>query len=129
MGGAIQVRDQTIPGFLTQLNTLASQFATAFNTAQAQGFDSNGNAGQDFFTVPANPADAASGITCAITDPSLIAISSDGSAGSNGNVANLSAALTNAFLPGRHPPTLTQAWFSRWATRPPTPARSPLPSA
>ena len=37
LGGAIQVRDQVIPGFLTQLNTLASQFATAFNAAQAQG--------------------------------------------------------------------------------------------
>jgi len=101
LGGAIQVRDQTVPGILTQLNTLASQFATAFNDAQKMGFDSTGKAGQDFFTVPANPADAASGITVAISNPSLIAISSDGSAGSNGNVANLSAALTNALPSGQ----------------------------
>ena len=103
LGGAIQVRDQTIPGFLTQLNTLASQFATAFNAAQAQGFDSNGKVGQDFFTVPANPADAASGIGVAVTNPALIAISSDGSAGSNGNIANLSATLTNALPSGQTP--------------------------
>jgi flagellar hook-associated protein 1 FlgK len=96
LGGAIQVRDQTVPGILTQLNTLASQFATAFNAAQAQGFDPSGNAGQNFFTVPANAANAASGISVAISNPSLIATSSDGSAGSNGNVANLSAVLTNA---------------------------------
>src|ERR1017187_2256027 len=57
LGGAIQVRDQVISGFMTQLNTLASQFATAFNAAQAKGFDSNGNTGQNFFTVPANPSD------------------------------------------------------------------------
>jgi flagellar hook-associated protein 1 FlgK len=103
LGGAIQVRDQTIPGILTQLNTLASQFATAFNTAQAKGFDSNGNAGQNFFSVPANPANAASGISVSISNPALVAISSDGSAGSNGNVANLSAAVNGALPSGSTP--------------------------
>ena len=94
LGGAIQVRDTTIPSFEAQLNTLATQFAAAVNTAQAKGFDSNGKAGQSFFTLPANPADAAAGIKVSLTDPAQIAASSDGSAGSNGNVANLSAALT-----------------------------------
>jgi flagellar hook-associated protein 1 FlgK len=103
LGGAIQIADQTIPGFLTQLNTLASQFATAFNAAQAQGFDSNGNAGGNFFTVPANPANAAAGIAVANITPSQIAISSDGSADSNGNVANLSAALTGVLPAGQTP--------------------------
>jgi flagellar hook-associated protein 1 FlgK len=103
LGGAIQVRDQTIPGFLTQLNTLASQFATAFNAAQAKGFDSTGSTGQSFFTVPADPSAAASGIGVAISNPAQIAISSDGSAGSNGNIANLSAALTNALPSGQTP--------------------------
>jgi flagellar hook-associated protein 1 FlgK len=102
LGGAIQIRDQVIPGYLTQLNTLATQFATAFNTAQTQGFDSNGNPGQNFFTVPAG-AGAAAGLSVAITNPALIAASSDGSAGSNGNVANLSAALTNALPSGQTP--------------------------
>ncbi|MGA9669764.1 MAG: flagellar hook-associated protein FlgK [Terracidiphilus sp.] len=100
LGGAIQIRDQVIPGFQSQLNTLASQFATAFNSAQAQGTDSNGNVGGNFFTVPANPNNAASGISVAITNPAQIAISSDGSAGSNGNVANLSAALTTTLPSG-----------------------------
>lgn len=101
LGGAIQIRDQVIPGYLNQLNTLASQFATAFNAAQAQGYDSNGNAGQAFFTVPSGTAGAAAGISVAITSGSQIAISSDGSAGSNGNVANLSAVLTNALPSGQ----------------------------
>jgi len=100
LGGAIAIRDQVIPGFLTQLNTLASQFGTAFNAAQAKGFDSNGNTGTNFFTIPSNLNDAAAGISVAITNPALIAISSDGSAGSNGNVANLSAALTSALPSG-----------------------------
>jgi flagellar hook-associated protein 1 FlgK len=103
LGGALTIRDQVIPGFLSQLNTLATQFSGAFNAAQAQGFSSNGSPGQPFFTVPANPADAASGITVALTDPSSIAISSDGSSGSNGNIANLTAALTGSLASGQTP--------------------------
>ena len=101
LGGAIQIRDQVIPGYVSQLNTLASQFATAFNAAQAKGYDSNGNVGGNFFSVSSGTAGAAASLSVAITDPSLIAISSDGSAGSNGNVANLSAALTNALPSGQ----------------------------
>ncbi len=100
LGGAITVRDQTIPGILSQLNTLATQFASAFNSAQAAGYDANGNAGQDFFTFTPG-AGAAAGINVAITDPSLIAASSDGSSGSNGNVASLSAALTSPLPSGQ----------------------------
>ncbi|MGD0734488.1 MAG: flagellar hook-associated protein FlgK [Terracidiphilus sp.] len=103
LGGAIDIRDQVIPGLQSQLNTLASQFATAFNSAQAQGFDSNGNPGADFFNVPSNTDDAAAGISVAITDSSQVAISSDGAAASNGNVANLSAALTNTLPSGQTP--------------------------
>jgi flagellar hook-associated protein 1 len=103
IGGAIQVRDQTIPGYLSQLNTLATQFAGSFNDAQALGTDSNGNAGQPFFSLPASGQDAAAGISVALTSPSQIAISSDGSAGSNGNVANLSAVLTSPLPSGQTP--------------------------
>jgi len=103
LGGAIQIRDQVIPSYLAQLNTLASQFASAFNAAQAEGSDSTGKKGQPFFSVPASSAGAAAGIAVAITDPSQVAISSDGSTGSNGNVANLSAALTNSLPSGQSP--------------------------
>jgi flagellar hook-associated protein 1 len=91
-----------VPGLMTQLNTLATQFAGAFNAAQAEGYDSNGTAGQNFFTIPSGSTGAAAGISVAITDPSLIAASSDGTSGSNGNVANLSAALTNALPSGQN---------------------------
>jgi flagellar hook-associated protein 1 FlgK len=101
LGGAIQIRDQVIPGFLSQLNTLASQFASTFNSAQAMGFDSNGNVGGNFFSVSTGTAGAAASLSVAITNPSLIAISSDGTAGSNGNVANLSAALTSPLPSGQ----------------------------
>jgi flagellar hook-associated protein 1 FlgK len=103
LGGTIQVRDQIIPGFLNSLNTLASQFAASFNTAQAAGYDSSGSAGQAFFSLPASPGAAAAGISVALTSGSQVAASSDGSSGSNGNVANLAATLTSALPSGQTP--------------------------
>jgi len=103
LGGTIQMRDKTIPGLLGQLDTLANQFGNAFNAAQAEGFDQNGAPGANFFTVPAAVAGSAGVIAMAITDPAKIAASSDGSAGSNGNLANLSAVQTNPLSAGNTP--------------------------
>jgi flagellar hook-associated protein 1 FlgK len=101
LGGAIQVRDQDIPGILTQLNTLASQFATSFNNAQAQGYDLNGNVGQALFSF--NASGAAASLSLATTDPDAIAASSDGTSGSNGNIANLMAVETSPLPSGVSP--------------------------
>jgi flagellar hook-associated protein 1 FlgK len=103
LGGSIQTRDQTIAGLLTSLDTLANQFGTAFNAAQAKGFDQSGNAGGNFFTVPTTIAGSAAAISVAITDPTEIASSSDGTAGSNGNLANLSAVQTAVLPAGQTP--------------------------
>jgi len=103
LGGTIQTRDTTIPGLLGQLDTLANQFGAAMNAAQAMGYDQNGNAGQNIFTIPATVAGSAASIKMAISDPTLIAASSDGTAGSNGNLANLSAVQTTALPAGQTP--------------------------
>jgi flagellar hook-associated protein 1 FlgK len=103
LGGTIQIRDQVIPQLFTQLNTLASQFATSFNTQHAAGFDSSGNAGQNFFTPLPTTTDAAANFGVAITDPSLIAASSDGSAGSNGNLEKLIAQQNQQLPSGANP--------------------------
>lgn len=101
LGAAIQVRDQDIPGILTQLNTLAGDFATSMNTAQAAGFDLNGNPGQPLFSFTAGGA--AASLSLATTDPDAIAASSDGTPGSNGNIANLMAVETQALPSGQTP--------------------------
>jgi flagellar hook-associated protein 1 len=98
LGGTLQIRDQVIPQVQAQLDTLASQFATSFNTQHRAGFDTAGNPGQNFFTPPASTTGAAGSFSVAITDPSLIAASSDGSAGSNGNLEKL-IGLQNQQLP------------------------------
>jgi len=91
LGGTLQVRDTVVPDMLGQLDTLASQLATTFNTAHQAGFDLNGNPGGNFFTPLAAVAGAATSFSVAISDPALVAASSDGSAGSNGNVVQLLA--------------------------------------
>jgi flagellar hook-associated protein 1 FlgK len=103
LGGTIQTRDTAIPGLLTQLDTLANQFATAMNAAQAKGYDQNGVAGTNLYTVSSSVSGSASTIKMAITDPALIASSSDGTSGSNGNLANLSAMQTTKLASGKTP--------------------------
>lgn len=82
LGGAIQIRDITVPGMLSQLNSLASQFSSSFNAALAQGV-------QTFFSEPPDANQAASGMSVSSNASNAI-----NSASSNGNVANLSAVLT-----------------------------------
>ncbi|MGA7291814.1 MAG: flagellar hook-associated protein FlgK [Terriglobales bacterium] len=104
LAGLIQVRDQGIPGIGSSLDQLASGLANALNSANGQGYDLNGNAGGDIFTPP--PADgvgAAATLTVSMTDPSLIAASSDGTTGSNGNLANLSAVADQEMANGQTP--------------------------
>lgn len=109
LGGALNLRDTTIPQFLTQLNTLATQFSSAVNTSQAAGYDSTGAVGQPMFSLPSiSGTNASSGISVAISNASGIAASSDGSAGSSGNLTNLLAVQTTA-LPSGQTPTDTYA--------------------
>ncbi len=103
LAGTLNIRDKVIPGLMNQLDTLANQFATSFNTQNQAGFDLSGNAGGNFFTPPTAVAGSAANIEVAITDPSLIAASSDGSAGSNGNVANLLGVRDQALPSGSKP--------------------------
>jgi flagellar hook-associated protein 1 FlgK len=108
LGGAINTRDNVLAGLASKLDTLASQFGTAMNQANASGFDQNGQAGQRIFQLPTTSTDAAAQISVAISDPALIAASSDGSSGSNGNLARFSAIESTA-LPAGQKPTDTYA--------------------
>jgi flagellar hook-associated protein 1 FlgK len=104
IAGELQVRDQQIPATLASLDTLAAGIANAVNTQSAAGFDLNGNAGGNFFVPPsAGGTGAANSLQVAITDPTLVAASSDGTSGSNGN-ADAIAALANQSIVGGQTP-------------------------
>lgn len=104
IAGLLQVRDQNIPTLLSNLDSLASSFANAINTANAGGFDLQGNAGGNLFVPPpASGVGAAASMAVATTDPNAIAASSDGSAGSNGNLAAISAVHDQTIVSGQTP--------------------------
>ncbi len=101
LAGLIQIRDQEIPSIETSLNQLATGLATNLNTANAKGLDLE--------TPPVQGAPIFSGVgaaatlTVSMTDPSLLAASSDGTTGSNGNLANLSAVANQDVANGQTP--------------------------
>lgn len=88
LGGLLKARDAAIPQIQDSLDTLAAGLATAFNATHRAGFDLQGAAGVDFFVPP--PASGAAGaFRLNLTDPALIAASSDGSPGNGENLAAL----------------------------------------
>ena len=102
LGGVLQARDDSIPSLQSQLDSLAEGMVGALNSAHHLGTDLNGDAGADLLT-PVTGAGAAASMRVALDDPRLLAASSDGSSGSNGNMANLSAVanqnVTNGLTP------------------------------
>jgi len=103
LGGEIQVRDKEIPSILNKLDTFAYNLAASVNTQSKAGFDANGNAGVNFFAQPTAVTGAASSIGVAITDPNLVAASSDGSVGSNGNAQALANLQNQTIINGQTP--------------------------
>jgi flagellar hook-associated protein 1 FlgK len=104
LAGLLQVRDQELPGLLSDLDTLAAGLINALNGAHRGGFDLDGNPGGDLFVAPAASGQgAAATFAVQVTDPALIAASSDGSPGSNGNLAVLSAVRSQPVASGQNP--------------------------
>ena len=106
LAGDIQVRDQEIPALQSSLDNLAACIISNVNSANEEGYDLNGNKGGDFFT-PFTPSSsgsnqgAAASMSMAITDPSLVAASSDGSPGSSGNLQNFTNLQTQNLIDGQ----------------------------
>jgi flagellar hook-associated protein 1 FlgK len=104
LGGTLQVRDSTIPSILSSLDSLASSLENSFNSVNKAGTDLNGNPGGNFFVPPpAGGVGAAATVSVALTDPSQIAASLDGSAGDNANVNAMLALQNQGIVNGQTP--------------------------
>ncbi|HYU46615.1 MAG TPA: flagellar hook-associated protein FlgK [Terriglobales bacterium] len=104
LAGLIQIRDQEIPSIGSSLDQLAAGLANALNTANRSGYDLNGDAGVNLFAPPpAGGVGAAAALSVNLTDPALVAASSDGTPGSNGNLAALLAVHDQAVVAGQKP--------------------------
>ena len=109
LGGSLTARDTTLAGLSQQLDALASQFATAMNSAQASGYDLNGASGGPIFTLPTTSNGAAAQIGVALTNGAGVAISSDGSTNGTGNLSALLAVQTNPLSGSSSSPTNSYA--------------------
>jgi flagellar hook-associated protein 1 FlgK len=104
LAGLIEMRDQRLPSTISDLDILAAGLATSFNTVHHGGYDLNGNGGSDFFVPPpAGVTGAASSFKVQVSDPALLAASSDQSPGSNGNLGLLLAIRNQAVAAGQSP--------------------------
>jgi len=102
LAGVIAVRDGEIPALEGQLDSLAAGLASAVNATHRAGFDLQGNPGGDLFVPPpAGGQGAAAGLAVAITDPTLLAASADGTPASNGNVLQLAALHDQGLIAGQ----------------------------
>ena len=99
LGALIEEHNTTLPGYSTDLNTLAQNFADSVNTTLGQGLDLNGlTPATNLFTYSAAAGAASSLATTAIT-PDQIAAALATAPGGNGNAVAL-AQLANAPISG-----------------------------
>jgi flagellar hook-associated protein 1 len=107
VAGFIEIRDQKIPTYLGDLDTLANTIITQVNTQHALGTDLLGNAGGNFFNptpappaplvLPAGAARNFSVSAALVADARLVAAGQSGEAGDNANalaLAGLAAVKT-----------------------------------
>jgi len=112
MGGLLDLRDTVLPGYQTQLDQFAFDFATQFNALHTTGFDGNGNAAGDFFVQPGAVAGAAAAfaIDPGVAGNSLLVAGSATGAPGNNEIARDLAALRDARVLSGGTATAAEAW-------------------
>jgi flagellar hook-associated protein 1 FlgK len=106
LAGLLEARDQSIPSIMSNLDNLAAGIVNSVNAQSLKGHDLNGAKGVDFFQpvvqpTPGSNAGAAENMAVAITDPSQVAASSDGTQGDNANALALANIQNEAVVDGQ----------------------------
>jgi flagellar hook-associated protein 1 FlgK len=105
LAGLLEARDQAIPSTISSLDNLAAGIINSVNTQSQKGYDLNGTKGGNFFqpvvqSSQGSNAGAAENMAVAVTDPALIAASSDGTQGDNANALALANIQNQAVVNG-----------------------------
>lgn len=98
MGGALEVRDEVIEGFLGSIDKMAYTMASEVNKAHIEGFDRYGKEGVLFFEMPADAKGAAGSLIINRTiynDVGRIAAGAQAGASGDNTVANVISSLQN----------------------------------
>lgn len=105
LGGALQARDQSLPGYESSLDSLAYNVGTQVNQQNSLGLDRNGNPGGALFNLPASFTGAASQIQVATTDPAMVAAAGPGEGSAGNTNATALANLANSAISGGQTPS------------------------
>jgi flagellar hook-associated protein 1 FlgK len=101
LGALVEMRDTTIVGYGTRLNTLAKGIADAVNLVHQSGTDATGAPGLAFFTYTAGNEAASLAVNAAIAgDPRLVAAAAGPNQPGDGSIAGQIADLRTALLFG-----------------------------
>ncbi len=100
LGGVLQARDQQLPTYQNDLDSLAFAVGTQVNQQNALGVDANGNPGGALFSLPSTQGGAAGRIQVATTDPNAVAAASPGEGSAGNTNASALADLSNANIVG-----------------------------
>jgi flagellar hook-associated protein 1 FlgK len=112
IGGLLQVRDQTIPGYISRLDDMAYSLAVQVNSVHQAGFDLTGAAGLPFFTPLGSAVGAAAALSmnaAVAADPNKVSAASVSTAGDN-RAARAIANLRDARAMFGNTATLHEAW-------------------
>ena len=99
LGGYLEIRDVTVPGYADGLDALAYSFVGTVNTQHAAGFTLDGSTGGAFFTPPGSVAGAAAAMSVSaaiLADGGRIAASSSTTYTGDNQNARALAELRNA---------------------------------
>jgi flagellar hook-associated protein 1 FlgK len=88
LGALATLANQTIPGYISQLNTLSQNIADTINATLSSGVDQNGNPGAALFSY--NPISPAQTLTVSMTNASKLAAATASDPGGNDNAITLS---------------------------------------
>jgi flagellar hook-associated protein 1 FlgK len=99
LGALLQEKNTILPGYLTQLNTLAQAFADQVNQGLSNGVDQSGAPGTNLFTYN-QPGDAAASLAVTSITPDQIAAASPASPGGNGNAIAMAQLATTPLING-----------------------------
>lgn len=113
LGATVALRDSIIPGYLTQVDTLAKSVVDAVNTLHAAGYSSTGGTGQNFFTPLTTVAGASSAISLdSGLNVSTIAASGSGVVGDNSNALAIGKLTSASTVPSGSSSVTFSSYYS-----------------
>jgi flagellar hook-associated protein 1 len=111
LGALIELRDTTLTGYQSSLNTLAKQVADAVNTAHQSGVDATGAPGLALFTYAAGNEAASLAVNPAVgSDPSKIVTSASAATPGDSSIAAQIAGLRTSAVFGSGSQTPSDAY-------------------